>query len=996
MLKIIHLYIFKITGFILLSILLSKHIIAQPGIISEKSLSPKQNYVIKFWNSENGLPQNSILKILQTQNGYLWVSTYNGLLRFDGNSFELFNTTNTPILPHNSFIDLFEDSKQNLWLVSPNQKLAKYSNGKFEVFSIDEKSYVNAVCENGDNEILAGLTTGKIHKVINGEFVDFINVGTYIRKLVYSKNQELYIATDKGLYVYKNNKLNVVEELRGVEIYILKKGLKNEILVLSDKGLLKIENGILSTINLPLEPLVIKHFKDVLIEENDRIWLASENGALIIENDTYTYCDINSGLSSNEISALYKDKEDNIWIGTVNGGLNKLKPKIIKIFSKEDGLMEDISRPILQLKNQDVLISHCNKITQWKNGQFSLFNKGYVGCVWTMMEENNGDIWFGTFNEGLYKYSEGRFSKIDSKEMWMKNSFYALLQDKDGVIWIGNDLGLSTFQNNKFQKVFEDKITGAITNIFQDSKNRIWFCSNKGLGAIENGNVKIYTIDDGLSNNNVRQIYEDKEGVLWIATYGGGISRFKNNTFFSFNESEKIIDGFTSCIVEDNDNNLWISSNRGIYSASRKSLNDYADGKSLFMNVRYFGKEDGMKSSECNGGFQYAGLKMNDGKILFPTANGIALINPRTISENNYIPKVIIQGIEADDISQNIYDSVITINNDTRKIVIHFTAPFFGDSKNLLFEYKLEGYDQAWNKPDNNRSVSYSNLPPGDYVFKIAVYGYINEQSIVIRIPSPFWKTGKFYALLAIFSTLVFFTVVYFRTKKIRKKEAFNTEINKQYAALELKALQGQMNPHFMFNCLNTIKYFITTDNKAAANKYLGKFSKLIRLFLEHTNSNTIPLSEEIHILSLYIEMEQLRLDNSFDFRLNIDPTINMEGTEIPTMLLQPFVENAIHHGLRNLTKKGVLNLSVIFENDLIITIDDNGIGRKKSAELKQISAKEHTSMGMKLTEERIETLNYIKNTQIKLEIIDKINSDNEAEGTKIVITIPQNHPHHD
>jgi len=992
MLKILHLYIFRVATFFLLYFFVAKNTAAQPGIISDKSLSPQQNYVIKFWNSENGLPQNSILTMLQTRNGYLWVTTYNGLLRFDGNNFELFNTTNTPNLPHNSFNELFEDSQQNLWLMSNGKKLVKYSNGAFETINIDEKNNVNTVCENEHHEILAGLTTGKIVKLVDGKFVDYINVGAYIHKIVYSNNKELYISTDKGLYVYKNNKLALVEELKGSQIYVLKKGLKHEIWIYSNIGIFKAESGIVSALHIPKELLPLQYFNDILVEENNRIWLPSKNGAIIIENDTYSYCDVNSGLSSNEVTAFYKDKEDNIWVGTVNGGLNKLKPKVIKMFSKEDGLMDDISRPILQLKNQAILISHCTKITQWKDDKFSLFNPKYIGCIWTMMEENNGDLWFGTFNEGLVKYSNGEFSKIESNEKWMKKSFYALVQDKNGVIWIGGESGLYNYQNNKFQKIHEDKIKGSVSHILQDSKNRIWFCSNKGLGVIENGNVKIYTVDDGLSDNNVRHIHEDKEGVFWIATYGGGINRFKNNTFFSFNKSENIIDEFTSCIIEDNDNNLWISSNRGVYSAQRKSLNDYADEKSLFINVRYFGKEDGMKNSECNGGFQYAGLKTNDGKILFPTANGIAVINPKIISENNYIPKVIIQSLEADDVPQNIHDSVITISNDTRKIVIHYTAPFFGDSKNLLFEYKLEGYDQAWHKPDNSRSVSYSNIPPGDYVFKIAVYGYVNEQSIIIKIPAPFWKTGKFYILLAVLFTLLFFTIVYFRTKMIRKKEALNTEINKQYAALELKALQGQMNPHFMFNCLNTIKYFITTDNKAAANKYLGKFSKLIRLFLEHANANTLPLSAEIHILSLYVEMEQLRLDNSFDFELNIDPTINLEETEIPTMLLQPFVENAIHHGLRNHIKKGVLTLSVIFESDLLkIIIDDNGIGRKRAAELKQLSAKEHTSMGMKLTKERIDTLNYIKNTHIRLEIIDKVNSNNEAEGTKIIIFVPQN-----
>jgi ligand-binding sensor domain-containing protein len=991
-LKGLNSYKLKIKGGFLLCLFLSIILNAQPGIISEKSLSSKQKYVIKVWNSENGLPQNSILACLQTSDGYLWISTEEGLVRFDGNIYKSYNTFNTTNLPSNSFKYMFEDSRQTLWLVSLQNKLVSYKNGVFQ--TITTKEGITSICENKEGGLIVSSTLGNIYKLHNEQLsllASLKNLAIY--KLLFAKQKDLYIATNKGLWLFRNNQLAPCSEIKNREALCLNKDENGTVWAYGHKGLYKVEDTTCIPLHLPKEIADIKYFNDFLIRNENNYCVATNYGVFVIENGLFQLIDINSGLSSNTSSIVYRDKENNLWVGTANAGINKLKAKTILTYNKEDGLRSDGCGPLLTLNDGSILISnYCNGLSNYNNKGFSLFNQKHVGCIWSMLQDKENNLWLGTYNQGLFKYKNLDSTNYFSKTNVSKNVYFSIFQDADDKIWFGTANGMSIYKNGAVVSVFEKTIQAKVSYMMQDNNRNIWVCTDSGLVVIVKNIVKTYTTNDGLPSNKIRHVYQDKEGTMWISTYDGGIVRFKNNSFFVFNKSENIMDGFTSCIIEDDDNNLWISSNRGIYCASKKSLNDYADSKSLFMNLRYFGKEDGMKNSECNGGFQYAGIKMADGKIMFPTVNGVALINPKIISENNYIPKVIIQSVVADDVFQNIYDSIFTINNDTRKIEINFTAPFFGDSKNLLFEYKLEGYDLEWHQPDYNRTVSYSNLPPGDYVFKIGVYGYVDTQNISIRILSPFWKTGKFYILLAVFCTLLFFIIVYFRTKKIRKKEALNTQINKQYAALELKALQGQMNPHFMFNCLNSIKYFITTDNKTSANKYLGKFSKLIRLFLEHANSNTIPLSEEVHILSLYVEMEQLRLDNSFEFQLNIDPKINLKDTEIPAMLLQPFVENAIHHGLRNHIKKGILTLSIIFENDLLkITIDDNGVGRKKSAELKQLSAKEHTSMGTKLAQERIETLNYIKNTYITLEIIDKVNSQVESEGTRIIITIPNN-----
>lgn len=977
-------------------LLISNFILSQTGFISDKSLNSKQNYVIKSWDSENGLPQNSVISCLQTSDGYLWFSTQEGLMRFDGQNFKLFNVKNTPALTISSYKFLLEDSRQVLWLISMQNKLVKYKNGVFQTLKFKEP--ITAICENEDKELVVSGASGNLYLLKDSLLSPFLSLkNQYIHKLIYNNQKELYILSEKGFFLYSNKKLSELEKFSKEKPISLKADENGTIWLLTHQGVYKLIGDDYISLALPKELSDLKYNNDFYVVNEQHVLVNTNSGLFILKNNSYEKIDFTSGLSSNATTVLYKDKENNIWVGTANSGINKLKEKTIITYDETDGLNDNGCGALLKLNDNSVLISnYCKDISVYKNNRLSNYNTPHFGCIWALGKDKENNLWVGTYSQGLFKLKNNDSTRFYSKSKAFRNDYFSIFQDSRNNIWLGTDDGLYKYDNNTISRIHKEQIKGKISYITEDRKNHLWICSDNGLVSMTTDNVKVYTTKDGLPGNKVRHVYEDKEGTLWISTYDGGIARLKNKRFFAFNESEKIIDNFTSCIVEDDDNHFWISSNRGIYRASKKNLNEYADGKSLFIDVTYFGREDGMKSSECNGGFQYAGLKLEDGKIMFPTVSGLALVNPKRVTENLYEPKIIFENIFADEKALPLTDSIITLNN-IRNLEINFTAPYFGDSKNLLFECRLEGYDLTWRKPSTEKSISYYNLPPGEYIFKIAVYGYVNEKKIHFNVPYPFWQTGLFYIILAVSATIIFFTVVFFRTRSIRKKETLKTEINKQYAALELKALQSQMNPHFMFNCLNTIKYFITTDDKSSANKYLGKFSKLIRLFLEHANSNSIKLSEELHILSLYIEMEQLRLDNSFHYQLNINPDIDQQKIEIPTMLLQPYVENAIHHGLRNKTKGGLLVISIIFEENLLtIFIDDNGIGREKANEIKQASEKDYHSMGMKITAERIETLNYIKNTHIETQIIDKININGIAEGTTVVIRIPIYTDYHD
>ena len=254
----------------------------------------------------------------------------------------------------------------------------------------------------------------------------------------------------------------------------------------------------------------------------------------------------------------------------------------------------------------------------------------------------------------------------------------------------------------------------------------------------------------------------------------------------------------------------------------------------------------------------------------------------------------------------------------------------------------------------------------------------------------PFYKSNIFLVILYVTGIAFLGLIAYFRIKHIRNQEKKKTALNKRFAESELKALQAQMNPHFLFNCLNTIKFFITTNNHSAANKYLTKFSKLLRMFLDHSTSESITIEEEINMLRLYIELEQMRFDEGFNFHLQVDESIDYKNTEIPATILQPFVENAINHGLVNLNRQG--NLTLIFEqkNGCIVgIIDDDGIGRAEAARLKNHSTSQHISRGTQLIDDRIKTLNSIREQHIEIQIIDKEDDQHNATGTRVIVTIP-------
>jgi ligand-binding sensor domain-containing protein len=959
--------------------------------ISEKSLSPKEKYSIQTWTTENGLPQNSINDIAQTKDGYLWLATFDGLVRFDGVKFSTFNTSNTPVLKSNGIKQLFIDYEDRLWIITVDGLLTGYARNTFTSYTLPARLniYANVITDYTNGSVLVLCADNKLYQLKNNQFVQFPLKEQGKMNAIRSLNtNQLYIACDQGLVSYINNEYYSFPETQGTRISNLYYSPFSEIIAAAEDKLYEVHAGSCKVLNLKHTP-GSSGYNLIGYNEEKQLCFLTENGLLLPDGSLIS---TQSGLSSNSTRAIFVDRENNLWIGTNNGGLNKLKHKLFKAFSKDEGMLSDVSTSIIAGSNGSIYIGHnCGGISEFSNGRFLQdLPQPKEKCVWTIMEDREANLWASVYGNGICKIKNNKITYYNTTDGLSGNLVFSLYRDPRDRIWMGTSNGLCYYSPGTFTRV-DTSFHQGICFVYEDRTSQLWLGTGAGLATLTNNKITLKDTAAGYKRSSVRYIYEDAEGVLWIGYHGEGLARIKNGRIFYFNDHSPLLNKNVWSITEDKNGNLWLPSNSGMYVIDKKELSNFADNISQELNPVLLTKEDGLKSMEFNGGSQPSVLKNANGEFWFPTVKGVAVIDPSSLFKQNISTRIIIEGIRIGEREQVIRDSVLSEPGNT-SVLVSFACPTFNNASRMFFEYKLEGLSSKWISNGTSREIRLAGLPAGSYLLKIRAAGNtaISEASIRIIQETEFWKKPRFIitAGVIVLFTILFATILIIG--RIRKREKLKTQINRQYANIELKALQAQMNPHFIFNCLNSIQHFIILNDEVSASKYLTKFSMLMRRSLEHSKSNMVSLQDEIELLRLYVELEAMRSKDKFNFQLRIEPGVDIFNIEIPSMLFQPFLENAITHGLLNLDRKGTLSVSfAIKDSHLIGIIEDDGIGRKQAKIINAEYYKGHTSRGMEIIKERIRVLNYIENISIELTIEDKTGTDGQPQGTRATITIP-------
>ncbi|MEL6923777.1 MAG: histidine kinase, partial [Bacteroidota bacterium] len=563
------------------------------------------------------------------------------------------------------------------------------------------------------------------------------------------------------------------------------------------------------------------------------------------------------------------------------------------------------------------------------------------------------------FRDGLIRYDGKRLKQyVQSSDLPDAPPAGLQISDvlvaSDGLIWLSSlDRGVLQFDpsNGRTTVLPPTLVDTRVNGLAEDENGNIWVASNAGgvqllrmgEGGWESGR---YLLADGLPDESIQQIVRDRQGNMWISTLKGLCKYdFRQMQFFSYNERNGLRESFLM------DRVLTV---------------------------------------------------LSDGRMLLGQNNGFHYWRPETWLRNEESPTLRFTDFR-------IYESPlrferdlnhmkeIRLNHKENFFTIGFVALNMSQPYKNTYAYRLLGVDQNWRYTTAAKNYApYTQLDPGEYEFQVRAAnndGVWNEAgiSMQISIQPPWWKTLWFQLLMYLVIAALLYSLYRYRIRQIRKEEALKTAFNKKLAEVEMTALRAQMNPHFLFNSLNSIKLFVVQNEAQQASNYLSKFAKLIRLILNNSKSYLVSVQNELEMLELYLQLEKLRFKNNFNYEIIIEKGVNASVAQIPPMILQPYVENAIWHGLMHKTEgERKLTLRVAREGDqLRLEVTDNGIGRERARAAKSRSAMKKKSFGTAITKDRISLLNKLYQTAATVEILDLKDENGQASGTKVVLMLP-------
>jgi anti-sigma regulatory factor (Ser/Thr protein kinase) len=678
------------------------------------------------------------------------------------------------------------------------------------------------------------------------------------------------------------------------------------------------------------------------------------------------------------VRSVLEDKNGSIWISTIDRGLGKIQQKRISSFTITD---KTLNEEITQNFNSLVVID--KKILVGNNyGEVLIYDGVYDIKIRSLGTEKNMDgvvRKIVDMNDKVYVACQTGSFLMDKKTWSIKKRFElsknasskSALVLNDSVVLLGNHSEVQVY-NVKTEKIITRRLK-RVTALGLNQAKIIYIGSNDGLYRWDKDSLFYFGEKYKALSYRVNTIFNTSDDLLWVGLGSDSLLVLKDDILIQSIALGDIIPGSVcKALYSNKPGVIWLGTNKGLH----KILYQFTNGRFSFYNTS-FGLSDGLIGEQVND------ITIYKDTVYAATTGGIsylpANLNLPVADITTFITRVLIQG------KDTVVLKEYTLPYDKNNISIYFSgADLTGYYP--LFEYRTN--DGNWIKTDKN-NIELS-LAPGRYNIQIRGLkrdGTASAQSetISVFVKTPFWKNGIFWTVLVLVLFASVFLTLENRNRQKRKAEVEKVITEKKLTELEMQALKAQINPHFVFNCLNSIKGFIFDRDYKQADKYLDKFSDLMRSTIDNSDASIISLQNEISYLDNYLQLEKLRFEDKFNYAINVSEDVDKETCFVPAMLLQPYVENAIRHGMRFLeNKKGQININVKKENNfLVCEVDDNGIGREKAAALKSERHIEYQSRGMNISKRRAELYN------INQEVTDKKDEQGKAAGTTITVKIP-------
>lgn len=726
---------------------------------------------IDLWTADNGLPQNIVLAICQTPDGYLWLATFNGLVRFDGVRFVTYNRSNTPGIKGNRFGSLFCTPDGDLWAGTEGSGVTQYHQGRFTTYTTQDgllSDKVDGISADHQGNLWV-LAHGYLNqwRPADRRFVARIREeDKYSASLTPDGRFGYWRIDETGLHLFLSGVrshqslprgwLHAAGESAGED-------LNHHIWIAGGQGRLwEFIDGRWSSASHRRTAGSASGPEDALTtdyrDSQGKLWrceIVWHPGSGLVR-----YMDLPPGTQPASIvfNTLFEDREGNIWLSTDGQGLYRVRNQTINVYSKEQGLPDRNVYPILQGRDETMWIgTWTGGLCRMKDGKFTTYTTvdGLASNRVLAIEEDRDRVLWVAVEHGLHRMRNGRFESVTGNGISSDLVIRAIHQDPDGVMWFGAEDGLIRREKDRFRKLTrkDGMATDDVRVIVNARSGGLWIGGYGGLSSLRMGQARAWTERNGLPSNAIRALYEDADGVLWIGTYDGGLGRFENGRFTKYTVREGLFSDGVFQILEDPQGNLWMSCNQGIYRVSKKQLNDFAAGKTGTVTSIPYGKHDGMRNIECNGGLWPAGCKTRDGRLWFPTQDGVAVVDPKKLDANPKPPPVVIESCLIDHAPVPV-DHPVRFTPGTGNAEIRYTAMSLTNSERIRFKYQMQGLDDHWVDAGTQRTAHYPHLPPGSYMFTVkAVYsdGVSNDAgaTLALVVPPPFYRSWWFAFLLS-------------------------------------------------------------------------------------------------------------------------------------------------------------------------------------------------------------------------------------------------------
>ncbi len=748
-------------------------------------------YHHEYWLPEDGLPQVSVHSIVQTADGYLWLATQEGLVRFDGARFVVYDNRNTAAITNNYVSVLLEGESDALWAGTNGGGLVRFAGGEFSSFTREQglsSDLVQALAGPVDGAIWVGTDEGLDR--IDGDRVTSFGVAdglteNDVESLLADADGNLWIGTrGGGVCLYSDGsftahphndalsdpQISALYQTRDGAVWIGTRG----------GGLYAAHEGELT--GHGLDQGLSSMFIESILEDGDgNLWVGTYDGGICRKDGDHFHClTMSQGLRHDNVKAIYEDAEGSLWLGTLGGGLNRLRDAKFTSYTSQEGLTHDGSWAVLQGRD-GVWLGTEEGLNLLREGQFVDFPgraQALGDSLMAIHEEPDGILWTGLYGGGLRRLHDGRWTTWTTANDLADDQVYAIVSDPDGSLWVGTEGGLSHLVDGAFTTyTTRDGLPSDIVKALHfDAEGALWIGTRGGgLARYQYGEFIPFTPRIELNNNQklVYSIDEDDDGTLWFGTLGG-LLRHRGGETRAFTTEHGLFDDTIFRVVDDERGSLWLSCNRGVYQVTKAAIDDYVAGRVDRIEHTAYGRGDGMPGDECNGGGQPSGTRTSDGRLWFPTVAGFAAIDPANITRNTLAPPVRIEEVLIDG---RLVDHTreLVLPPGRKRLSIQYAALSLTAAGKVRFRYQLVPTDAEPSDEVVQREAMYASIPHGDYTFRLWA---CNNDGVWAQEPAGFtfrirrhvYQTPWFYVLAALVLSGLVASLVGVRLRQLTRR----------------------------------------------------------------------------------------------------------------------------------------------------------------------------------------------------------------------------------